>query len=245
MSTEQFANLRGRQLALRSDLQALRRQCRLTQSAVTAGGPSEQTRRRCPQTLRAVYAVLAVTSHDQEAARSLWNARRRGRADGHLMSVAHLWAGYAHLSAEEVCQETAPSTAAGQRALYVAQTFLLEKQLHAWIRMQNDQKGLAPSSRRTTNVLREATGIPDATHDSAVERQGPVSRTQRQWLRRWARRWSVFRGRVKAGDKSSTETERRKTRLGGHQKAPPPRTTGSKTRTGFRSQKQDHHCCFS
>jgi hypothetical protein len=185
-----------------------------------------------------------MTSNDQDAARCLWLSRRRGRVQGDRTDQNHLWAGYARLSQAEVGQLTAPTTAAGQRALHVAQTFLRETELHAWIRAQNDQKGLAPSSRSTTNVLRAATGIPGATPDSAQQRQGPVSKTQRQWLRRWARRWSVFRGRFKAGDKLPTETVRRKAHLGGHQKAPAPRTTGFETRTGFRSQNQDHPCCL-
>ena len=74
MSDQQVATLRGRQLVFKSESKALGRQCRLAQSTVRGGGPMRRRRTRCPQTLMAVYAVLALTAQDQEAARSLWAA---------------------------------------------------------------------------------------------------------------------------------------------------------------------------
>ena len=108
-----------------------------------------------------------------------------------------------------------PLSARGLRALRDARKFLAESSLYSWVRAQNKNKGLAPSSGA---LWRQWSGQ-DANSDIAA--RAKTRRSRSQWLGRWGRRWSVMRGRFKQGDRLPLETLRAKARKVAHQ--PPKR----------------------
>ena len=99
-----------------------------------------------------------------------------------------------------------PLSARGQRALRDARKFLAELSLYTWVRAQNKNKGLAPSS----GALWMQWSGQDANSDIAA--RAKTRRSRSQWLGRWGRRWSVTQGRFKEGDRLPLETLRAKAR---------------------------------
>ena len=99
-----------------------------------------------------------------------------------------------------------PFSARGLRALKDARKFLAELFLYSWVRDQNKNKGLAPS----TGALWMQWSGQEANSDTAA--RAKTRRSRSQWLARWGRRWSVTQGRFKQGDRLPLETLRAKAR---------------------------------
>ena len=104
-----------------------------------------------------------------------------------------------------------PTTKLGQLALLKARKFLREADLHSWVRVQNTQKGLAPSN----NALwrRCCSGGNGQALANSVAEWTPITRKfigRLQWLRRWKQRWNIKSGHFKPGDKLPLETLRAK-----------------------------------
>ena len=99
-----------------------------------------------------------------------------------------------------------PLSARGLRALRDARKFLAEFSLYSWVRAQNKNKGLAPSS----GALWMQWSGQDANFDIAARTK--TRRSRSQWLGRWGCRWSVMQGRFKQGDRLPLETLRAKAR---------------------------------
>ena len=97
-----------------------------------------------------------------------------------------------------------PLSARGQRALRDARKFLAEFSLYTWVRAQNKNKGLAPSS----GALWMQWSGQDANPDIAA--RAKTRRSRSQWLGRWGLRWRVTQGRFKQGDRLPLETLRAK-----------------------------------
>ena len=130
-----------------------------------------------------------------------------------------------------------PLSARGQRALRDARKFLAEFSLYTWVRAQNKNKGLAPSS----GALWMQWSGQDANSDIAAGAKSRRSRSQ--WLGRWGRRWKVTQGRFKQGDRLPLETLRAKApnlALPLPQKGNPRPQFWGKMVPRFRAPKQDH-----
>ena len=76
-----------------------------------------------------------------------------------------------------------------------AQKFLAEHKLHAWIQMDNDQHGIAPTTRRVCAAQLGHRGVYTLPNGMApVSTCTPLSRRMKQWTRRWAKRFHLRRG---------------------------------------------------
>ena len=102
-----------------------------------------------------------------------------------------------------------PASRLGVQALKTARAFRRERQLFAWARHQNVEKGLAPSN---TALWREhvTARVPADTDASAPSAHARALRSRNQWIARWSRCWNVRRGFFKAGERLPLETRRAK-----------------------------------
>ena len=90
-----------------------------------------------------------------------------------------------------------------------ARAFRRERQLFAWARQQNVEKGLAPSN---TALWREhvTARVPADTAAAAPGAHARTLRSRNEWTAPWSRRWNVRRGFFKAGERLPLETRRAK-----------------------------------
>lgn len=89
-----------------------------------------------------------------------------------------------------------------------ASRFLQEHQLHEWIRCQNVDKGVAPSTRlimRHMLLSRQTSG-----EDTNCRRKWESEQASMKWLQRFRRRWGVTLGTFPARETLSLETMRKK-----------------------------------
>ena len=98
-------------------------------------------------------------------------------------------------------QHLHPTTKTGTMYHHLAEKFVKEWRLHAWVEKVNLEKGIAPCSRVLVNPLGppgiEPTAIPFAPNSTVR----PKSKLQ--WLRRWRRRWHVQMGHTGAREQIS------------------------------------------
>ncbi len=88
-----------------------------------------------------------------------------------------------------------------RRVCKVADGFLEERGLRAWVATQNSEKGVAPSSSRTWQE-RQRNQKPDPEAVARPGQKGKCSsrRSRNQWLARWARRWTLKKAMIPPGD---------------------------------------------
>ena len=76
-----------------------------------------------------------------------------------------------------------------------AQKFVAEHKLHAWVQMDNDHNGIAPTTRRVCAAQLGHQGVYTLPNGMApVSTCTPLSRRMKQWTRRWAKRFHLRRG---------------------------------------------------
>ena len=132
-----------------------------------------------------------------------------------------------------------PTEGSSTRALARARAFEREATLVGWVRQQNEDKGLAPSTQNTLahDLLLRSTEV----EGYAAAHGQMSSRGRRKWIRRWAKRWQVTRGTFKPGLRLPLEERRAK--VSNNSKVVPikkPRCVASEHRKGlpiFRAQK--------
>ena len=76
-----------------------------------------------------------------------------------------------------------------------AKKFIAECKLQAWIQKENDQGGMAPTTRRVCGA--HVSANPEYTLPNGmppVSAGGPLPKRMKQWTRRWARRFKLRRG---------------------------------------------------
>ena len=89
------------------------------------------------------------------------------------------------------------------RVLWAAKRFEKEHKLHEWIRIQNLQKGLAPSSAR---ILHEANRLEqDQEGHNQLRRSSGREPARTKWMQRFKRRWQLKNGTIQAGERVSQE----------------------------------------
>lgn len=76
-----------------------------------------------------------------------------------------------------------------------AQKYLSEQKLYEWVQKENDQSGLAPTTRRVCSPqLGTSTDYTLPNGMPPVSTCTPISKRMKQWTRRWARRFHLRRG---------------------------------------------------
>ena len=133
-----------------------------------------------------------------------------------------------------------------------AKKFMAECKLQAWIQKENDQGGLAPTTRRacgahvgTTSDYTLPNGMPP------VSAGGPLPKRMKQWTRRWARRFKLRRGTLPSTSTASATEFASKVppvrllcsrKIHGHvpKLFPESPKNGPSTRTRFRPPKMNH-----
>lgn len=92
-----------------------------------------------------------------------------------------------------------PETEIERRRLRLAQQFLREARLCAWVEAQNVDKGIAPMSS-VVLAQKECEGL----------HQGGSRGSQLQWLRRWRKKWRVTLGHFQWRDSVQVDVAQRK-----------------------------------
>jgi hypothetical protein len=156
---------------------------------------------------RAALSFLQLQQHDASDAVRFLLAEPAATVDVHpcVSKKVHEW--------EEECVAVGgedplqPASRLCVQALKTARAFRRERQLFAWVRHQNEEKGLAPSN---TALWREhvTARVPADTDAAAPGAHARTLRSRNQWIARWSRRWNVRRGFFKAGERLPLETRR-------------------------------------
>ena len=92
------------------------------------------------------------------------------------------------------------------KEMEAARQFLLENSVYAWVREQNERKGLTPTVKTTVDRYERF-----AQTSSSESKSFPKTSSGRwKWGTRWATRWQVSRGQLKAGVRLPLEQRRQK-----------------------------------
>ena len=114
---------------------------------------------------------------------------------------------YLQTSVEDLADIMAGDTI-NPKVLRTARRFEQEQRLHGWIRIQNVEKGVAPSSAR---IVLEANRM-ELQHESDRKRQhgaGSQAATKK-WVQRYQKRWRLKKGKFPPGESMPQEEAKAK-----------------------------------
>ena len=108
-------------------------------------------------------------------------------------ALQHIEHRFLTLPLQELVKIGDPNNPWNSAAEKKAKRFLEDFKLAAWVRSQNEEKGVAPAFRHIASRKRScrAYGVPEPP--AALTRTG---RGEAQWVRRWMRRWKGARRKI-------------------------------------------------
>ena len=213
-------SVRELQLAL-SDVQRKLKAAKRKHAVAQSLG--SQTHKRCWWTAQVATMLLVLNDHDVSTAVEYLKLQRRTKRDAASWTgeeVQQLWDNMVPAVREILVH---PDATPHPRALREAHKFMREKALHAWVGVQNETKGVAPTKQFMRRHFGFSHSVPMASsredvYPSFAEKK---IRSQYQWLSRWSRRWGMEEGVVAEGDALPISVRQEKARTSPKTKTDP------------------------